>query len=136
MQRGGEWCYSQPDYFLENERITKRLRRVAFCLPRYHDSDQRAVMATTWALVGQWTALQQVGNLLHAEGRGTKCLIWASLRNNRAACMKGIGDTIKAELGKGDMQEAFRLLKGRYRAASDTVARPCPQMMVQQMRSR
>ncbi len=30
MQRGREWYYSQPDYFLENKRITKRLRRVAF----------------------------------------------------------------------------------------------------------
>jgi hypothetical protein len=130
MQRGREWCYSQPDYFLGNERITKRLRRVTFCLPRYQDLDHQAVVATfwggstcwlnsyqcdrqcfplklsqgeeteqtkafsrlvaecvkpklckqqgndwisdkTWALVGQQTALRQVGKLSHTEGRRT-----------------------------------------------------------------
>jgi hypothetical protein len=48
MRRGREWCYSQPDYFLGNERITKRLRRVAFCSPRYHNLDHWAVVATFW----------------------------------------------------------------------------------------
>jgi hypothetical protein len=46
--------------------------------------------------------------------------------------MKGNGDMIEMELAKGDMQEAFRLLKGWYRALSETVAHPCPQMMEQQ----
>jgi hypothetical protein len=195
MQRGREWCYSQPDYILGNERITKRLRRVAFCSPLFHDSDHRAVVATfwggrarrfktyqrdqqrfplklsqgeetehtktfshlvaervkpelrkqhgndwisdkTWALVGQQTALQQVGKLLHAEGRQTTCLIWASLCNNRAARTKGIGNAIEAELAKGGAQEAFRLLKGWYRVASETVACPCPQTMAGQMDDR
>jgi hypothetical protein len=145
MRRGREWCYLQPDYFLGNERITKRLRRVAFCLPQYHDLDHRAVVATfwggstcwlksyqcnqqpfplqlsqgekieqtktfsclvaecvkpklckwqgndwisdkTWALVGQQTALWQVGKMSRTEGRWTKCLIWASLHNDRVAC--------------------------------------------------
>jgi hypothetical protein len=45
---------------------------------------------------------------------------------------KGIGDTIEVELAKGDVQEAFHLLKGWYRAASETVAHPCPQTMAQQ----
>ncbi len=86
---------------------------------------------TTWALVGQRTALRQVGKLLRVEGRWTKHLIWASLCNNRAARMKGIGNMIEAELPKGGMQEAFRLLKGWYQVTSETVARPCPQMMAQ-----
>ncbi len=189
------WYYSQPDYFLGNECITKRLRRVAFCSPRYHNLDHWAVVATfwggsarwlksyqhdqqcfplklsrgeeteqtktfsclvaecvkpelcrrqgndwisdkTWALVGQRTALRRVGKLACAEGRRTKRLIWASLRNDREACMKGIGDMIKAELAKGDVLEAFRLLKGWYRAVLETVARPCPQAMVRQMEDR
>jgi hypothetical protein len=50
--------------------------------------------------------------------------------------MKGIGEMIKAELEKGDMQEAFCLLKGWYQAASETVARPCPQTMAQQTEER
>ncbi len=86
----------------------------------------------TWALVGQQMALRLVAKLLHAEGRWTKHLIWASLRNNRVARMKGVSDMIEAELAKGDVQEAFCLLKGWYRAASETVARPCPQTMARQ----
>jgi hypothetical protein len=89
-----------------------------------------------WALVGQWTALRQVRKLLHAEGRWTKQLIWASLRNDRAACTKGVGNIIEVELAKGDVQEAFCLLKGWYRVVSETVARPCPQTMARQMEDR
>jgi hypothetical protein len=76
----------------------------------------------TSPLVGQQTALRQVGKLLHAEGRWMKHLIWASLRDNRVACTKGIGNMIEAERAKGDMQETFRLLKGWYQVASETVA--------------
>jgi hypothetical protein len=37
MRRGREWCNSQPDYLLGNKCINKRLRRVALCLPQYHN---------------------------------------------------------------------------------------------------
>jgi hypothetical protein len=90
----------------------------------------------TWALVGQRTALQRVGKLLRLEGRKAKHLIWASLHNNRAGCTLGVGKSIEAELAKGDVQEAFCLLKRWYRAASETVLRPCPQTMVRQMEER
>ncbi len=70
---------------------------------------------------------------MRAEGRRTKRLIWASPCNYRAAQTKGVGNAIEVELAKGDVQEAFRLLKGWYRVASETVANPCPQTMVQQM---
>jgi hypothetical protein len=83
----------------------------------------------TWALVGQQTALQGVGKLTRAEWRRTKPLIWASLHNDRMACTKGVGNTIEAELAKGDVQEAFCLLKGWYRVALDTMLHPCPQIM-------
>ncbi len=195
MQRGREWCYSQPDYLLGSKCINKRLRRVALCSPRYHDSDHRAVVATfwggsarwlksyqrdqqcfplqlsqgeeteqtkafsclfakcvkpelrkrqgndwisdkTWAFVRRRTALQQVRKMLYTEGRRTKRLIWASLHDDRVACTKGVGKTIKAELEKGDVQEASRLLKGWYRAVLETVVRPCPQMMVRQTEER
>jgi hypothetical protein len=164
---------------------------VVFCLPRYHDSDHRAVIATfwggsarwlksywrdqqhfplqlsqgeeteqtkmfsrlvaecvkpklhkrqgndwisdkTWALVGQQTTLRQVGKMSYTERRRTKCNIWASLCNNRVARTQGVGKAIEAELEKGDVQETFRLLKGWYQAASETMARPCPQTMAGQ----
>ncbi len=86
----------------------------------------------TWALVGQWTALRQVRKMSRPEGRRTKRLIWTSLCNNRVAHTKGISKTFEVELEKGDVQEAFCLLKGWYRAASETVACPCPQTMARQ----
>ncbi len=39
---------------------------------------------------------------------------------------------IVAELAKGDVKEAFRHLKGGYRKATETQARPCQQMMEHQ----
>jgi hypothetical protein len=65
-----------------------------------------------------------------------KLLIWASLRDNKAAHTKDVGDAIETELAKGEVQEAFRLLKGWYRVASETVACPCPQTMARQMEDR
>jgi hypothetical protein len=66
----------------------------------------------------------------------TKCLVWASLHDDRRSRTKGIGDVIEAELAKGDVQEAFHLLKGWYPAVSETVARPCPQTMARQTEDR
>ncbi len=67
-------------------------------------------------------------NVAH-RGEMDKHLIWASLRDDKAARMKGICKAIEAELEKGDVKEGFRLLKGWYQVASETVARPCPQTM-------
>jgi hypothetical protein len=80
-------------------------------LRKWHGNDW--ISDRTWALVGQQTALRRVGKVSRADGRQTKLLIWASLRDNRVACTKGIGNAIEAELAKakGDMQEPFRLLK-------------------------
>ncbi len=39
---------------------------------------------------------------------------------------------IESELAGGNVQEAFRHLKGWYRAASDTQAKPCRQTMERQ----
>ncbi len=46
QKREGRMHYLQPDYNLARERDIKRLRNVGFRLPRYHDSDHRAVIGT------------------------------------------------------------------------------------------
>jgi hypothetical protein len=91
-------------------------------LCKWHRSDW--ISDKTWAFVGQRTALQQVGKLSHGEGRWTKQLIWASLCNDSMACTLGVDHLIKAKLAYGDMQEAFPLLTGWYRAALETAL--CP----------
>ena len=58
--------------------------------------------------------------------------IWNSLKVDRIERTKRVGQSIEAELRGGDVQEAFRLLKGWYRAATEVEARPCPQTMDRQ----
>jgi hypothetical protein len=55
--------------------------------------------------------------------------IWNSLKYDRIAQTKRVGQSKEAKLGGGNVQEAFQLLKGWYRAATEVEARPCPQTM-------
>jgi hypothetical protein len=62
--------------------------------------------------------------------------IHAALKRDRAARTARIGESIVAELAEGNVHEAFRHLKGWYREASETQARPCFQTMERQMEER
>ncbi len=55
---------------------------------------------------------------------------------NRDARTKVVGETISTELARGNVQEAFRRLKGWYWSATDTQARPCFQTMDRQTEER
>jgi hypothetical protein len=65
-----------------------------------------------------------------------KRAIWNSLQSDRTAQTKRVGEAIEAELRGGDVQEAYRHLKGWYRAATEVEARPCFQTMERQMAER
>jgi hypothetical protein len=54
------------------------------------------------------------------------------LRTDRDARTKEVGENISTELTRGNVQEAFHHLKGWYRSATDTQARPCFQTMDRQ----
>jgi hypothetical protein len=58
--------------------------------------------------------------------------IHAALKRDRAARTAQVGKLIVAELAEGKVHEAFRHLKGWYREASETQARPCFQTMERQ----
>jgi hypothetical protein len=62
--------------------------------------------------------------------------IHAALKRDRAARTVQIGESIVAELAEGNVHEAFRHLKGWYREASETQARPCFQIMERQTEER
>ena len=62
--------------------------------------------------------------------------IWNSLKDEHITRTKKVGQSIEAELRGGDVQEAFRLLKGWYHAATKVEARPCPQTMERQTKER
>jgi len=76
--------------------------------------------------------LRTSGRLTTAARRSMKRAMWASLANDRRERTKRVGESIEAKLANGDAQEAFRHLKGWYRDASETEARPCKQMMERQ----
>ena len=91
------------------------------------------ILSETWHLIKQRPMLQCSGHLCQVGGRRLTRLICASLKQDREARMASVvGSTIKAELTKGNIQEAFRHLKGWYRAATETQAKPCYWTMVRQ----
>ena len=62
--------------------------------------------------------------------------MWASLKNDHKERTKQVGEDIEAKLAKGDVQEAFRHLKGWYPDATETEAWPCKQTMERQTKER
>ena len=48
MQRRRRWVSSRPDYFLAQENSRRCFRRVVLKMPRHHDSDHRAVIASIY----------------------------------------------------------------------------------------
>ena len=86
--------------------------------PKHHPRNDW-ISPETWKLVGNQTMLRQTGRLCHAGGRRMKRAIWHSLQTD-----KRVGETIEAELKAGDVREAYRHLKGWYRAATEVEARP------------
>ena len=84
----------------------------------------------TWRLISHRTMLRRTGKLCQTGGRKMQRQIWAALRGDQAVRTAQVGTGIEYELTGGDVQEAFRHLKGWYRTASETTTRPCPQTMV------
>ncbi len=87
---------------------------------------------STWLLIKQRMSLHRAGQLRQSEGRRMQRTIHAALKKDRAVRTAQVGELIVAELAEGKVHEAFRHLKGWYREASETQARPCFQTMERQ----
>jgi hypothetical protein len=87
---------------------------------------------STWLLIKQCTSLRRAGQLDQSEGQRMQRAIHAALKRDHAARTAQVGESIVAKLAKGNVHEAFRHLKGWYREASETQARPCFQTMERQ----
>jgi hypothetical protein len=90
------------------------------------------VSDATWQLIKRRTSLRQAGQLRRNEASVMQREVQQCLRTDRDTRTKHIGETISHELAGGNVQEAFRHLKGWYRSATDTQARPCFQTMDRQ----
>ena len=100
------------------------------------DPKQHPLSPETWKLGRNRTMLRRTGRLCRAGGRRMRRAIWHSLQKDRTTRTKRVGETIEAELKGGDVQEAYRHLKGWYRAATEVEARPCLQTMERQTTER
>ncbi len=79
---------------------------------------------------------RHTSHLCQVGGRRLSRQIRASLTQDRVDRAANVGSTIEAELAGGNVQEAFCHLKGWYRTATDTQAKPCFQTMERQTSER
>ena len=84
---------------------------------------------STWAMIKQRLSLRRAGQLRRSEGQCMQRAIHAALKRDRAVRTAQVGDLIVAELAEGNVHEAFRHLKGWFRNASETQAKPCSHTM-------
>ncbi len=94
------------------------------------------VLVATWQLIKHRSMLRRSGHLCQVGGRRLSRRIRASLTQDRVDRTAKVGSTIEAEIAGGNVQEAFRHLKGWYRSATDTQAKPCYHTMERQTSER
>jgi hypothetical protein len=94
------------------------------------------ILEESWRLIAHRAMLRHTGRPCQAGGRRLHRQIGASLRKDQADRTSHVGTLIESELAGGNVQEAFRHLKGWYRAASDTQEKPCRQTMERQTSER
>ncbi len=80
--------------------------------------------------------LHRSGHLCQLGGRRLSRRIRASLTQDQVDRTAKVGSTIEAEIAGGNVQEAFRHLKGWYRTATDTQAKPFYHTMERQTSER
>ena len=87
----------------------------------------------TWKLIAKRTSLLHSGKIRQAAVRRMKLEVQVALKADKSRLLTTkVGDSIVSDFSKGNVQEVFRHLKGWYRTASETKARPCHQTMEHQ----
>jgi hypothetical protein len=86
----------------------------------------------TWRLIAKQASLLQSGHIRQDALQRMKRKIKAAIKADKQKLTAKVGNSIIAELVKGNVQEALRHLKGWYQKAVEMQARPCGQMMERQ----
>jgi hypothetical protein len=85
-----------------------------------------------WLLIKWRTSLCWAGRLRWCISQPMQRAIYLSLKVDPTARTAQVGESIAANLAKGNVHEAFRHLKGWYWAATEIQAWPCFQIMEKQ----
>jgi hypothetical protein len=83
------------------------------------------ILEESWRLLAHRATLHHIGCLCQTGGRRLNRQIGVSLQKDQTNRMAMVGAAVEAELIGGNVQEAFCHLKGWYRAATETQAKPC-----------
>jgi len=94
------------------------------------------ILEETWRLIAHRAMLRYAGRLCQMGGCWLHHQIGAALRKDRRDRTARVGMSIVAKLAGSNIQEAFRHLKGWYRAASETQSKPCYHTMERQTSER
>ncbi len=79
----------------------------------------------TWQLLAHRAMLRRTNRLCQTGGRQLHRQIGTALHNDWRDGTARVGENIIAKLAGGNVQEAFRHLKGWYRAALEMQSKPC-----------
>jgi hypothetical protein len=94
------------------------------------------ILEESWRLLAHRATLRHTGRLCQTGGHCLNRQIGVSLQKDRTNRTATVGAAVAAELTGGNVQEAFCHLKGWYRAATETQAKPCYHTMERQMLER
>ena len=83
------------------------------------------ILEESWRLIAHRAMLRCTSRLCQTGGHRMDRRIGVSLQKDRTDQTAKVGAAVEAELAGGNVQEAFRHLKGWYRAATETQAKPC-----------
>ena len=95
-----------------------------------------------WISKGTWKMIRKRASLMCSGKIRQDAALWmqhevkAALKVDKSRLTAEVGERIMSELWEGNVQEAFRHLKGWYRNASETQAKPCHQTMEHQTNER
>ncbi len=90
------------------------------------------ILEESWRQIAHRAMLCRTGRLCQTGGRCMDCQIGVSLQKDWTNRTAKVGAAVEAELAGGNVQEAFCHLKGWYRAATETQAKPCYHTMERQ----
>jgi hypothetical protein len=83
------------------------------------------ILEESWRLIAHRAMLCCTSRLCKTGGRCLNRQIGVSLQKDQTDQTAAVGATVEAKLARGNIQEAFRHLKGWYRAATETQAKLC-----------